>query len=93
MGRDITRHGHSPASISRFTQVNDYPHDGLPKLVQVSLMFPFFFPWKPNARPELQLEAGATQERTLEAVSSRPWLGDVRLRGFSAHFVTTYQLF
>jgi hypothetical protein len=26
----------------------------------------------PNARRELRLEAGATQERTLEAVSSRP---------------------
>ncbi len=26
----------------------------------------------PNAGPELRLEAGATQERTLEAVSSRP---------------------
>jgi hypothetical protein len=31
-----------------------------------------FFPVKPNAGPELRLEAGATQERTLEAVSSRP---------------------
>jgi hypothetical protein len=29
----------------------------------------------PNARPELLLEAGATKERTLYAVSSRPLLG------------------
>ena len=29
----------------------------------------------PNARHELRLEAGATQERTLEAVSSMPLLG------------------
>jgi hypothetical protein len=29
-------------------------------------------PEPPNARRELLLEAGATQERTLEAVSSRP---------------------
>ena len=29
----------------------------------------------PNAGPELRLEAGARHERTLEAVSSRPWLG------------------
>jgi hypothetical protein len=28
----------------------------------------------PNAEPELLLEEGATEERTLEAVSSRPWL-------------------
>jgi hypothetical protein len=35
-------------------------------------------PWlsrKPNARPELLPEAGARHERTLEAVSSRPWFG------------------
>jgi hypothetical protein len=32
-----------------------------------------------NARPELLPEAGATQERTLEAVSSRPWFGAVQL--------------
>jgi hypothetical protein len=29
----------------------------------------------PNARPELLPEAEARHERTLEAVSSRPWLG------------------
>jgi hypothetical protein len=29
----------------------------------------------PNARPELLPEADATQERTLEAVSSRPLFG------------------
>ena len=33
------------------------------------------FSWRDNARPELRLEAGARHERTLEAVSSRPWLG------------------
>jgi hypothetical protein len=32
-------------------------------------------PWKPNARPELLPEAGARHERTLEAVSSRPFIG------------------
>ena len=34
-----------------------------------------FFPLKPNAGPEPLPEAGATQERTLEAVGSRPWFG------------------
>jgi hypothetical protein len=33
--------------------------------------------WKPNARPELLPEAGARNERTLEAVSSRPLFGAV----------------
>jgi hypothetical protein len=32
-----------------------------------------FFPWKPNAEPELLPEAEA--KRTLEAVSSRPFIG------------------
>ena len=40
--------------------------------VRVSLVF--FTPW-PNARRELRLEVGATQERTLEAVSSTPLFG------------------
>src|SRR5215471_17587313 len=31
--------------------------------------------WKPNARRELRLEAGARHERTLEAVSSTPLFG------------------
>jgi hypothetical protein len=35
-------------------------------------------PVAPNAGPELRLEAGARHERTLEAVSSRPWLGSLR---------------
>ena len=35
------------------------------------------FSWRDNARPELLPEAGATEERTLEAVSSRPWLGGI----------------
>src|SRR5262252_2967615 len=30
----------------------------------------------PNAGPELRLKAGARHERTLEAVSSRPWFGE-----------------
>ena len=38
-------------------------------------MLTCFFPWKPNARPELLPEAGARHERTLEAVSSRPLFG------------------
>jgi hypothetical protein len=29
----------------------------------------------PNAKPELLPEAGARHERTLAAVSSRPWFG------------------
>jgi hypothetical protein len=33
---------------------------------------------QPNARHELLLKAGATQERTLEAVSSMPLLGAMR---------------
>jgi len=33
------------------------------------------FAWCTNARPELLLKAGATEERTLEAVSSRPLFG------------------
>ena len=36
-----------------------------------------FFYCKPNARPELLLEAGARHERTLEAVSSRRLLGGI----------------
>src|SRR5262245_42307127 len=35
----------------------------------------FVCPWKPNARPEPRLEAGARHEQTLEAVSSRPLFG------------------
>jgi len=34
------------------------------------------FSWRDNARREL-LEAGVRHERTLEAVSSTPWLGQV----------------
>jgi hypothetical protein len=44
-------------------------------------MLTFVFPWKPNARHELRLEAGATQERTLEAVSSMPLLGPAPMLG------------
>jgi hypothetical protein len=48
---------------------------------------------KPNARGEPRLMAGATEERKLLGVGSTALLGAVRLRQFSAHFVTTYQLF
>ena len=43
-----------------------------------------FFPWKPNAGAHLLPEAGATQERTLEAVRCSAWFGLVaapRFRG------------
>ena len=36
-----------------------------------------FFPWKPNAQAHLLPEAGATQERTLEAVRCSALFGDV----------------
>jgi hypothetical protein len=39
-------------------------------------MLTVFFPVKPNARYEPLPEAGATQERTLEAVGSMPLFGD-----------------
>jgi len=35
----------------------------------------FFFPRKPNAGRQPLPEAGATQERTLEAVGWTPWFG------------------
>ena len=38
-------------------------------------MLTIFFPLKPNARRQLLLEAGARDERRLEAVSCTPWLG------------------
>jgi hypothetical protein len=38
-------------------------------------MLTVFFPWKPNARHQARLRAGATQERTLSAVAWMPWLG------------------
>src|SRR5438093_2066932 len=46
-------------------------HPGLRDLLVVFSAAPL----APNARRELRLEAGATQERTLEAVSSTPLLG------------------
>jgi hypothetical protein len=40
----------------------------------------FFSLWKPNARFQALPKAGATQERTLEAVACKPLLGNALAR-------------
>jgi hypothetical protein len=40
-------------------------------------MPPVFFLWKPNAGPQARLKAGATEERTLDAVACMPLFGAV----------------
>ena len=52
-------------------------HDGHAKSVKACLQ-------KPNAGAHLLPEAGATQERTLEAVRCSAWLGSGSATGFSA---------
>ena len=53
---------------------------GVPKAIEESCVeFPLF---QPNARHELPPEAEVRYERTLEAVSSCPWLGGRRARRY-----------
>jgi len=50
----------------------------------------FAAPWAPNAAPQPLPEAGATQERTLEAVGCRRWFG-TRLGGIPLALSMTSQ--
>ena len=51
----------------------------------------FIFPLKPNARAQPLPKAGATQERTLEAVSCTPWFGWGTSQGGGWHIPSTPQ--
>jgi hypothetical protein len=53
---------------------DEFSHDD-PSFGQVSCVYPFLGEVKPNARPELRLEAGA--QRTLLAVACKPLFGAV----------------